>query len=110
MVKKKKKDKQTDNCFYVSRDRLCPLSLSSEEKDATKCGLPHTHLYEDTYTIVYKTSHLKVDHHDCGCIIYHNQHYHEFKFPEVIWMDFFQEGVEMGEKNVKFTVRKCYKK
>jgi hypothetical protein len=110
MVKKKKKDKQEDNCFYVSRDRLCPISLSSDEEDLGKCGLPYTHEYECTYTVVYKTSHLKVDHHDCGCIVYHNQHYYEFKYPEAIWMSFFQEGIAAGEKNVKFTVRKCYKK
>lgn len=111
MPKRKKKEvNQESNCFFVSRDKLCALSLSAEKEDVGKCGLPYTHEYEDSYTIVYRTSHLKTNRYDCGCITYHNQHFHEFKFPEVIWMDFFQEGVEMGEKNIKFTIRKCHKK
>lgn len=110
MSKKKKKEKQESNCFYVSRDRLCSLSLSSAEEDVGKCALPYSHEYESTYTIVHNTKHLDTKSYDCGCLVYHNKHYHEFKYPEVIWMDFFHEGIEVGQKNVKFTVRKCHKK
>lgn len=107
---KNKKPKQDTNCFYVSRDKLCYSALSTDDKDLGKCNLPFTHHYESTYTIVYTPSHLDIKRYDCGCIIYHNQHYYEFKYPEVIWMDFFHEGVEPGERNVKFSIRKCYKK
>ena len=110
MAKKKIKSKQEANCFYVSRDRLCPTALSVADKDLGVCHLPYSHHYESTYTVVYNIKHLKVDRYDCGCLIYHNQHYYEFKFPELIWVDFFHETIELGEKNIKFTIRKCHKK
>jgi len=108
--KKAKKATQENNCFYVSRDRLCSAALAADYIEESSCQLPFTHSYEDTYTMVYNEKHLKATHYDCGCLIYHNQHYHEFKFPELIWMDFFHEGIEPGQKNVKFSVRKCNKK
>ena len=105
--KKKTTVKQESNIFYVSRDKLCPSSLDYED---SSCKLPPNHRYESTYTVVYHKAHLERKNYECGCIVYNNKHYYEFKFPEAIWMDFFHEGVELGEKNVKFSVRKCFTK
>ena len=107
--KKKKKSTEHKQFIYVSRDRLCSQSLIFDNTK-TGCKLPYHHSYEDEYTVVYNIKHLEAKTYECGCLVYHNKHYPEFKYPHLIWMDFFYEGVEKGQKNVKFVVRKCAKR
>lgn len=100
----------TDHHFFASRDRLCKFAISPNQDDWVKCHLPSGHHYEDTYSIVYKKEHLDVQKYDCGCLIYRNKYHPEFSFPELIWIDFFGEEIGLGDKLVKFSIRKSNKK
>lgn len=103
----KSKSKNESNSFLVSRDKLCPTALSNDD---SYCHLPFNHDYSSTYTVVYNKNHLEVKRYDCGCLVYRNQHYPEFKFPELIWIDFFHQTINPGEKLVKFTIQRSNKK
>jgi hypothetical protein len=103
MSRKKNTHKLAKGVLYVSRDRYCKEALSSDI-DNSKCCLPYTHLFEGTYSIVYTGSHLDSKLYDCGCIIYTNKYYHEFKYPESIWLDFFHYPIKPGQKMIKYTI------
>jgi hypothetical protein len=60
--------------------------------------------------MVFTESHLSVQKYDCGCTIFDNKYYPEFKYPEAIWKDFFTETIEPGQKLVKFYITKSNKK
>ena len=110
MSKKKKKETQQSNIFYASRDKLCEYTLSLRAEDWKYCKAPPSTQDGTAYSIVYNTTHMDRKSYECGCIIYTNQYYPEYKFPELIWKDFFYEEISPGEKLVKFTVRKCASK
>lgn len=102
-----KKSKTPVKGFYVSRDKLCPWAL---EVEPGNCELPVNVHTEDSYSVVYFPSHLEIKKYSCGCLIYFNKYHPEFKFPEVIWMDFFNVQISQGEKLVKFTINRSAKK
>lgn len=98
------------NQFLVSRDKLCEFAKSDNPDNWKRCHLPYSHHYELSYSIVYEKSHLDIQKYDCGCLIYHNKYHQDFKFPELIWKDFFTDTIGEGDKLVKFSVRKSTKK
>lgn len=98
------------NQFLVSRDRLCKYTKSDNPEDWKKCHLPYSHHYELSYSIVYNKTHLDIQKYDCGCLIYFNKYHSDFKFPDLIWQDFFTDTIGEGDKLVKFSVRKSTKK
>lgn len=104
----KKKNNKESNIMYVSRDKLCKYTMSLDSEDWSKCEAPHTE--GNNYTVVYVESHLTSNGYKCGCQIFNNAYYPEFKFPELIWKDFFKEEISPGEKLIKFTIRKCSSK
>lgn len=107
MSKKKKSQSEKGHHFYVSRDRLCPKCLDISENGEVYCNLPHNHDYSCSYTIVYEPKHLDRKNYDCGCLVYHNKYYPEFKFPELIWIDFFKYTIGPGDKLIKFSINMC---
>jgi hypothetical protein len=98
------------NEFFVSRDRFCEYAKSDSPELWKKCCLPGDHHYDVTYTIVYDKSHLITKKYDCGCVIYSNPSYYEFKYPHLIWIDFFTDTIEEGQKLIRFFVQKATKK
>ncbi len=100
----------SDHFFLVSRDRICEFSLSVNPDAWKRCKVPPSVNSCNTYTIVYNKDHLDIQKYDCGCIIYHNKYYPDFKYPELIWLDFFGSGIGQGDKLVKYLVRKSNKK
>lgn len=100
----------SDHFFLVSRDKLCEFSLSATPENWKHCLVPASVSSNDTYTIVYNKDHLDIQKYDCGCIIYKNKYYPEFKYPELIWMDFFGSHIGKGDKLIKYIVRKSTKK
>lgn len=94
--------------FLVSKDKYCKYHHSLEPKEWKQC-LSNTHV-ERSYTIVYIASHLKETKFDCGCIIFDNKYYPEFKLSELIFKDFFRHGIESGEKLIKFDIKRVSKK
>lgn len=108
MGRKNKQNPKESNVFFVSRDKLCPNALIDSKENP--CLLPPSHDYALNYCVVYNINHLECHKYDCGCIVYNNKYYYEFKFPELIWIDFFKHQISAGEKLVKFTINRSEKK
>ena len=92
--------------FFVSKDNLCKYALSTDSNDWKKCNLPGNHKYDSTYTIVFNKDHLSYQKYDCGCIIFDNKYYPEFKMPEAIWCDFFGDKLGAGEKMIQHIINR----
>lgn len=94
--------------FLVSKDKYCKFHNSLEPDEWKQC-LSNTHV-ERSYTIVYIASHLDEKKFDCGCIIFDNKYYPEFKLSEHIFKDFFKHELTSGQKLIKFDIKKADKK
>lgn len=105
--KNKKKQPKETGVFWASRDKLCASCLDVNEDGTVSCELPPTHDYDSSYSVVYSIKHLGKKMYNCGCIVYHNKYYPEFKFPETMWFDFFNESIPLGQSLVKFTINRC---
>lgn len=93
--------------FLVSKDKYCKFHNSLEPEDWKKCNIKN--ITETNYTIVYTSSHLKEQKYDCGCTIFENKYYPEFKMGEAIFKDFFKHVLVSGEKLIKFNIKKADK-
>lgn len=96
------------NHFFVSKDRHCKNYNSLEPSDWKNCRIEK--FTENNYTLAFHKNHVKETEYSCGCLIFDNKYYPEFKMPEMIFKDFFHDTIGSGEKLIRFNVQKTNKK